>query len=627
VSATSLKRLVFERNPVAWFETCGRLKSVKRGVGAEIELGKPKVARDPNKPPSANEMQREVGEAIAWCLDNEVPVRLIEYKPRQKGCSTVNTACGYVASRCRTMTGLVIGGQVSQTNNLWKMLRHYAAKDSFEWGNSWKDDTMKATCSNGSEWERETAGDKEAGRSGTYHYVIATEVARWRNEGAVNAGDVLNSILNCVPDEPETFVIMESTACGPVGVFPETWAGAVTLEQMKAGIRGNGYIKIFAPWYAFHDSRRALPPGKDDGWLKAMLQKVHDKKALQVWETHKLCAEQVYWYHHKLKAPECGGDPMKRDREYPTTPEDGFQASSPSRFALEALQQIDDYAKTRENDIQWGSLELAQDQRVLPCERRNYRRVSFIPGESVGAEVAILEHPRPECAYLIAGDNMKGRSYVAGDDPDCNAVGVIRLGYFDRQGRWHPPEVVASLVPDGWGVPDIKSPGNRWDMDQLAELAARLSGYYGNCMIAWESNRGEFVISELRKRGCLLWKRERPKDEVDSHEDSGLIGFETTPAMKKALIENLASAIRELNEPGAGFRCAFPWINREFRTFVRHKDGSEGALKITNCHDDFVIMTALLWMCKAAATVFVPVSMAGELPWDLQEHRERKEVW
>jgi len=619
----SLKQWCYVRNPVAWFEIHGRIKTSKIGVGAEA--GK---KHDPDEPPKANEMQSAVGEAIAWCLANGVPVRLIEYKPRQKGCSTVNTAVGYVQSRGRTINGLVIGGQASQTNNLWKMLRHYGQRDAHEWGNTWTSDMQKAACSNGSEWERETAGDKEAGRSGTYHFVLATEVARWRSTGEINAGDVLNSVLNCVPDEPETFVIMESTANGPTGIFPETWEGAVTLDEMKAGITGNGYIKIFAPWFIFGDSRRDLPPEKDAEWLRYYLAKMGDKKALKVWDDHDLEPEQVYWYHRKLKAPECAGDPMKRDREYPTTEADGFKASSPSRFNLESLDQLDAYAKQRESDIEYGSLELAPDERPRPVEQREYRRVVWAPSPLDQGTLAIIEHPRVGCSYIISTDNMKGGSYVAGADPDTNAVHVIRLGHYDGNRRWVFPESVASLVPTGWGNKDVKSPGNRWDMDQLAELVARLAGYYGACPVAPESNRGEYLIGELRKRRVMVWRRERPKDEVDSWDDSGQLGFETTPEMKKSLVENLAAAFRDLNQPGAGIRVAWPWFLKQCRTFVRHKDGSEGAMKITNCHDDDVVALAIGWMVKAAATEYQPFASVAQLPWDLRESQERSRgVW
>ena len=123
-------------------------------------------------------------------------------------------------------------------------------------------------------------------------------------------------------------------------------------------------------------------------------------------------------------------------------------------------------------------------------------------------------------------------------------------------------------------------------MDILAEAIARLSGYFGNAIVVPESNRGEF------------------------------------------LIENLARHLRELHQPNGGFRCPFPWINSEFRTFIRHKDGTEGALKITGCHDDQVIATALALLCKNAATPYHPATHHPSLiPADLRDNEVRREVW
>ena len=318
---------------------------------------------------------------------------------------------------------------------------------------------------------------------------------------------------------------------------------------------------------------------------------------------------------------------MKRDREYPTTEVDGFKASAPSRFALEPLDQLDEYAKLRANDFRYGALNLAEEQRQLPVNRRDYRRVVWVPSTAEQAELVVLDPPRVGMRYIISADNMKGGSYVAGADTDTNAVHVICEGHYDARNRWVHPESVASLFPTGWGNKDVKSPGNRWDMDQLAELIARLSGYYGGCPVCPEANRGEYLIGELRKRGVPIWKRERPKDEVDSWEDSGLYGFETTAEMKKSLVETLASAMRDLNQPGAGIRVAWPWFLKQCRTFVRHKDGSEGAMKIANCHDDEVISVGIGWMVKAAAREYSPAAPTATLPFDLREDNERSGVW
>jgi hypothetical protein len=583
----ALKVLAFGRNPMAWFECHARIQT--KEVGTQEDA-----------PPRCNEMQALMGRVIAFCLRTKRPIRIIIYKPRQKGCSTGTVACLYALTRARRMRCLVIGGQDSQTDNLWKILRYYSAKDKAPWGNSWTDNTQRAVCSNGSLWERETAGDKEAGRSGTYQALIVTEPARWPTEGAKNAADVLNSVLNCVPDLPGTCVIWESTANGPVGPFPENWAGAVTLEQAEAGELGNGYIKIFCPWFYFADSTLPLPPGMTPEALRKKLA-ADDPKALRVWQENNLTPEQAHWFHYKLNAPECGGDTMKRDREYPTTPADGFRASAPSRFSTDALAQLSSYAESRTADLLYGTLELAPAQRLLPVELRDYSKVSFIAGGKIGAEISIIEYPKAGCSYIVATDNCKGQSLVSGDETDCNALVVIRNGYYDHERRWHHAEVVASLMP-----------GNRWDQDQLAELAARVSGFYGNATVVPESNRAELLIAELRKRRVLLWRRERPKDEVDSYKDSGLVGFETTGDTKKALVENLARCIRELNTEPGGFRCAFPWILTECSTFVRHKDGTEGALKQKGVHDDHVMALAIGMMTKEAGTTYHPPQLTRD---------------
>lgn len=588
---------VYAANPVAWFELYGRIED--KSVGS-----------DPNRAPEANYLQEQVGEAVAWCIEHKRPIRLILYKPRQQGCSTISVEVLYVLGRVVKMKVLIIGGQASQTDNLWKILRYYAAKDSFEWGNTWDDNQERATCSNGTLWERETAGDKEAGRSGNYHAVLATEVARWPTDGAKNAADVLNSVLNCVGDGAGTVVIMESTAQGPKGVFPSTWAGAVTLEQARGGYFGNGYIKIFAPWYKFPRCWTALEDGETVESLRLKIEKAGDDKALRIWEQLGLEPERVKWFHDVLQRPECGGDPMKRDREYPTFEVDGFKASAPSRFDLKALELLDAYAASRANDLHFGVLERDADDRL-------YQRVRFRPTSRKEATVCMIEPPEEHRRYIASTDNGRGKSFTEGGDTDPNAWGITRQGFYDDRGAWHPPEPVMVVMPE-----------NRWDQDIMAEQVARMSAYYGRCMTVPEANRGELLIKCLRDKGVMLYERQRREEEVDSGEHSGLLGWETTPETKRFLVENLASAIRTVNRPGAGIRIAFPWIIDELRTFVRHKDGTEGALKMAGCHDDFVIMLGIGMACLESATTFhrprLPARKSEGLPSDSDG---RPSVW
>ncbi len=580
IDIQQLERAVYGRNPVAWFEVWGRIED--KNVGS-----------DPDKAPEANYLQTKVGEAVAVCIRERRPIRLILYKPRQQGCSTITVEVLYVLGRVVKMKILVIGGQASQTDNLWKILRYYGSMDKYDWGNTWTCNMERASCSNGTIWERETAGDKEAGRSGNYHAVIATELARWPTDGAKNASDVLNSVLNCVGDGEGTCVIMESTAQGPKGEFPKTWKGAVTIEQFENGTYGNGYIKIFAGWYRFPRCWTALEPGENAEIIRLRLKAAGDDKAIRIWDQLGLKPEQIKWFHEVLHKPECGGDPMKRDREYPTFEEDGFKASAPSRFDLAALEMLDGYAAPRQSTLTWATLTLPpeEEQRPNPMHR-NYRLAMPLPCAPQNAEVAIAEMPQEGESYIIATDNGRGKSFTDGGDTDPHAVVVWKRGRFSDRG-WKPGEVVASLITEC-----------RWDQDILAEVVARLSGLYGCCMVVPEANRGELLISELRKRGVMLYERPRKKTEVDAGKSTNLWGWETTHESKRFLIETLASHIRQLNVIGTGLRIWFEWIISELRTFVRHKDGTEGALKLAGCHDDFVIALAIAIACESSATTY-----------------------
>ena len=375
MNVADIERHVYGSNPVAWFEVHGRIEDKE-------------VGSDPNAAPSANYLQRVVGEAIEWCLANRRPIRLILYKPRQQGCSTITIEVLYVLGRYVKMKILVIGGQASQTDNLWKILRYYGEKDQMDWGNTWECNAERGTCSNGTLWERETAGDKEAGRSGNFHAVIATEVARWPTDGAKNASDVLNSVLNCVGDGPGTCVIMESTAQGPKGEFPKTWSKAVTLDQMKKGEFGNSYIKIFAPWYKFPRCWTALEPGETAESLRAVIEKAGDEKAIRVWDDLKLSPEQIKWYHLVLEKPECGGD-LERQRTAGGCCRHG---SNPVEHQLDGQQ---------------AHICPVVSQGSLECPLLQYWPQSLLRRSIVGLQAKLRAEGRPTQPEIVNGDECR----------------------------------------------------------------------------------------------------------------------------------------------------------------------------------------------------------------------------
>src|SRR5262249_59464457 len=89
-----------------------------------------------------------------------------------------------------------------------------------------------------------TAGTKAVGRSSTIQLFHGSEVAFWPFADTHAAG-----VMQAVPNEKDTEIILESTANGIGNFFHQTWRNA------EAG--KNDYIAIFVPWYWSEEYRRA----------------------------------------------------------------------------------------------------------------------------------------------------------------------------------------------------------------------------------------------------------------------------------------------------------------------------------------------------------------------------------
>ena len=159
--ADNLIRAACEKDEDVWIEQFAKILT-KEG---DVELL------------ALNYLQVKVCDAIRWCRENGFPCRIIILKPRQKGSSTITTACLYHKLQRKQSNGLIIGGEFSQTDNLWKITRRYADLDKMPWPHgSSRITNDRGHFANGSSLEKETAQDSEAGRSGAYHFVLATEI-------------------------------------------------------------------------------------------------------------------------------------------------------------------------------------------------------------------------------------------------------------------------------------------------------------------------------------------------------------------------------------------------------------------------------------------------------------------
>ncbi len=582
-----------------FFETYARIWPKDRGGG---------LVR-----PRSNRLQKRIQEMVRWLKDNNFPIRLIGLKPRQKGSTTYYAVLDYTEIRRRSVSVCVIGGQYSQTEELWKMIQTYQNEDRFDWGNNGEVNAKEGKWSNGSRLKPETANDKLAGVAGTFQVLHATEVARWARYGVANAADVLTNILKCVPLLPDTTVILESTAEGAAGDFYTRWLNAVDSEDVISGrvkLQPGQFVRVFAAWFEFEDSAMRLTPEQKreiERTLDAEDEYTGEKELIERYgnefDGHKRLGtavedfdlwEQLAWRRWAIRE-ECKRDRHIFDRDYPHSWQDAFLKSGNLRF----------------NQTGVSVLRKRLGQRVpmngILENSKNGERVTFRPTEIGEAQVTIFEKPVIGRRYILPIDPMTGATQVGGLDPDFHGAFVLRAGYYEAgTGRWTKPATVARIVPC------------RWDIDVLENAAWKLARFYGprsGCKIVIEMNQDRGLTELFKLRGADLYQREKFNEREQRLEKA--LGFMTTEKTRESLVECLASGIREWDSPGNGIDIFCPHAIEQAENFVRKLNGRSEAAEGFHDDDLFSIMLGLLLIDQATT---LPLEMYGNgIPFDLRE--------
>lgn len=542
--------------------------------------------------PRLNAHQRKILNVVKWCGDNNRPCRIVGLKPRRKGSSTISVAVGYdfLASK-PGRRGLIAGGAVKQTKTMMRMLRTYGTTDGL--GRPFKPLSAGAVFGTGSEMDTLTLATPNAGRGDGYQFMLITEVAYLAEEGVANATDQLNGLLKCVKFLPDTIVIQESTAKGAQGDFFDTYNTGISFEELQAG--RNGYVKIFSAWFEFEDSR--LDPASEgiespDDYAP---QEAHYA------ELYGLDEWQVAWMRYQIRE-ECKKDFDKFLQDYPFDDETCFLKSGSCRFNQAGLE------------VQKRAIEL---QPPLEYGRVNYResddRSLYELTDELSAQLVMCERPKVNCRYLISVDTSEGDSQTSGKDPDSHAIAVHRLHYYDPVSGLHfPHRIVAwnNCIRDGTRF------GCWWDIDVVEEVVYGLSRYYGGCVIVPEMNadRGLVELLKLRPRANIYRRQEFNQRESKTTEH---YGWKTTPNNRNAIIEALATAIRDFEMPQEAIALSSPWLLKECRNFVVKANGRAEAA--SGHHDDMVMSVAIGHYCRSHATLYREnVSRERELPRDLR---------
>ena len=311
------------------------------------------------------------------------PVRLVILKARQLGFSTLTEGLFFAdtATHKNAFT-LIVAHDEPATANLFNMNKIFydelpaGLKPMLKNSNAqelvFENPTRDALEKAGSPGLRSrircvTAGGKGAGRSFTLRNVHLSEVAFWPH-----MRELMTGILQAVPDDLETCVVVESTAKG-YNEFKDFWDDAVSGK--------NGFRPVFFAWFDDPEYRRPVEPGTE--WTP-------EERELQ--ERYGLDDEQLSWRRWCIKA-NCQGDVQIFRQEYPSNPDEAFLFTGTPFFDNEIIQAL---RRTVPEPERVGRFEYDEEENGRPI---NIRWVDDPRGF-----IKLWKEPEKGVPYVIGGD-------------------------------------------------------------------------------------------------------------------------------------------------------------------------------------------------------------------------------
>ena len=325
-----------------------------------------------------------------------------------------------------------------------------------------------------------TAGGDGVGRSDTFSNVHISEFAFWTG----NKMETLNGLLQSVPSQPGTMVIIESTANG-FDEFKRLWDAAVNKE--------NDFIPVFFPWYELAEYQKPY-----DGF-----ELTEEEKELR--KRFSLSLEQLSWRRWCIKN-NCGGDIDLFKQEYPATPEEAFIATGACIFDTQRIiSRINDLSNYR--PIKEGLFLYNYDGVSISNIRWEDKEKGYIK---------IFEEPQDRCPYVLGGDTAGGGS-----------------DYF-----------TAHVIDNTTGIQCAVFRDDRIDEDEYARQIYCLGMYYNTALVGLEANFSTYPIKELARLGYpKQYVREAPDTFTGAIKKS--YGFRTTSSTRPVILANLVSIVRD----------------------------------------------------------------------------------
>ena len=246
------------------------------------------------------------------------PCKIVFLKSRQVGMSTYTESRFFQKTLFnKAKNAFVLADKSDSARNIFAMTKRYYDNlpESMQIPLKF-DSTEQLVYETDSSFRVGTAGSKSVGRSMTINYFHGSEVAFWSN-----ANEIVSGMLQTIPDNPDSELILESTANGTSG------DGAYFYNMVQAGLEKNSdFMTLFYPWFAQKEYRRPIiEPIK---WTDEELE----LKAL-----YNLEDEQLMWRRAKLMSDFKGREYLFK-QEYPSSIQEAFITTSNALIPLNYIE-------------------------------------------------------------------------------------------------------------------------------------------------------------------------------------------------------------------------------------------------------------------------------------------------
>lgn len=404
----------------------------------------------------------------------------------------------------------------------------------------------------------------------SYNYAMAhlSEVGIWQDTLKKNAGDLISSLKETVPDVPYSVIVEESTAKG-LNYFYDSW---------KSASSGNTrYKAVFIPFYKIDRDRVPLETTPVD-FINSMSE--YD---WFLWSKG-ASLEAINWYNkHKADRyaqADASGEVFsdwRMQQENPAEPEEAFKSAGEKRFNPK-------YIAAMEKDCR--------------------------PPEFIGTIRAKSTSGEDSLKNIEFYPEKTGRLYIW-TMPDKSIKVVNRYAaYADIGGVWTGADRSVLKVVDRYWMLEGGDPetvavwAGHIDKDLFGWLCAQICTMYNNALLAIESNSYDkdrsrddhflTVIEKISKHYSNLYIRNRPEKVGDDYVP--IYGFHMNKATKPAVIDALYAASRERYNKDLGLQDNYCLIERDIRTiremnwYEKKENGTLGAME--GQRDDHVDATA-----------------------------------